>query len=90
MTQIKTTIELWQKGKWVIAKIPELDFVAQGHTIEEAKSNLREVIKIQIDEMRGLGTLEDYLAECGFEVRGDIIEPLNEMIGFEKQSVMVG
>jgi predicted RNase H-like HicB family nuclease len=88
--QIKTTIELWQKGKWVVAKIPELDFVAQGRTIEEAKSNLREVIKIQIEEMKEIGTLEDYLAECGFEIRGDTIEPVNEMIGFEKQLVQVG
>ena len=87
--QIKTTIELWQKGKWVVAKIPELDFVTQGRTIEEAKSNLKEVVRIQFEEMRELGTLEDYLAECGFEIRGDNIEPINEMIGFEKQFVQV-
>ncbi len=87
--QIRTTIELWQKGKWVIAKIPELDFVTQGRTIEEAKSNLKEVVRIQFEEMKELGTLEDYLAECGFEIRGDNVEPINEMIGFEKQFVQV-
>ena len=87
--QIKTTIELWQKGKWVIAKMPELDFVTQGRTVEEAKSNLKEVVRIQFEEMRELGTLEDYLAECGFEIRGDNVEPINEMIGFEKQFVQV-
>jgi predicted RNase H-like HicB family nuclease len=38
--QLKATIELWQKGKWCIAKIPELDFIAQGRTIEEAKKIL--------------------------------------------------
>jgi len=88
--QIKAIIELWQKGKWVIAKIPELDFIAQGRTIEEAKSNLKEVVKIQVQEMREIGTLEDYLAECGFEIKGDTIEPLSEMIGFERQFVQVG
>ncbi|MGO9013757.1 MAG: type II toxin-antitoxin system HicB family antitoxin [Dissulfurispiraceae bacterium] len=87
--QIRTTIELWQKGKWVIAKMPELDFVTQGRTIEEAKSNLKEVVRIQFEEMKELGTLEDYLAECGFEIRGDNVEPINEMIGFEKQFVQV-
>ncbi len=56
--KLKATIELWQKGKWCIAKIPELDFVAQGQTVEEAKSNLIEVINIQFAEMRELGTLE--------------------------------
>ena len=87
--QIKTTIELWQKGKWVIAKMPELDFVTQGRTIEEAKSNLNDVVRIQFEEMKALGTLEDYLAGCGFEIRGDNVEPINEMIGFEKQFVQV-
>jgi len=82
---LKTTIELWQKGKWCIAKIPELDFVAQGITIEEAKENLREVVKIQFEEMRTMGTLNDYLAECGFSVQDDTVTQEYEIIGFEKQ-----
>ena len=68
---------------------PELDFVAQGKTIEEAKANLNEVIRIQFAEMREMGTLEDYLAECGFIIKGDTVEPENEMIGFEKQVLQV-
>ena len=87
--KLKATIELWQKGKWCIAKIPELDFVAQGKTIEEAKTNLAEVIRIQFAEMKEIGTLEDYLAECGFIVKGDTVEPENEIIGFEKQVLQV-
>jgi predicted RNase H-like HicB family nuclease len=87
--QLKATIELWQKGKWCIAKIPELDFIAQGRTIEEAKINLNEVINIQLAEMKEMGTLEDYIAECGFVIKGDSIEPENEIIGFEKQIVQV-
>jgi predicted RNase H-like HicB family nuclease len=87
--QLKATIELWQKGKWYIAKIPELDFIAQGRTIEEAKKNLNEVITIQLAEMKEMGTLEDYMAECGFVIKGDSIEPENEIIGFEKQIVQV-
>jgi predicted RNase H-like HicB family nuclease len=87
--QLKATIELWQKGTWCIAKIPELDFIAQGRTIEEAKINLNEVINIQLAEMKEMGTLEDYIAECGFVIKGDSIEPENEIIGFEKQIVQV-
>lgn len=83
--KINATIELWQRGKWFVAKIPELDFVAQGRTIEEAKSNLSEVVRIQFAEMKEMGTFEDYLAECGFTIKDDIIEPENEVIGFEKQ-----
>ena len=54
------------KGKWFLAKIPELGFIAQGKTMEEGKSNLNEIISIQFKEMREMGTLDDYLAECGF------------------------
>ena len=87
--KLKATIELWQKGKWCIAKIPELDFVAQGETIEEARTNLAEVIRIQFAEMKEIGTLEDYLAECGFIIKDDTVEPENEIIGFEKQVLQV-
>jgi len=87
--ELKATIELWQKKAWCIAKIPELDFIAQGRTIEEAKSNLFEVIKIQFAEMKEMGTFEDYLAECGFLIKGNTIEPENEIIGFEKQLLQV-
>ena len=87
--QVKATMEFWQKGDWVIARIPELDFVTQGRSLDEAKSNIKEVMRIQFEEMRELGTLGDYLAECGFEIKGDIVEPVYEMIGFEKQFLRV-
>lgn len=87
--KLRATIELWQKGEWCIAKIPELDFVAQGRTIDEAKANLLEVVGIQFAEMKEMGTFEDYLAECGYVMKDDIIEPENEIVGFEKQLLQV-
>lgn len=82
---IRATIELWQKGDWFIAKLPELDFIAQGRTADEVNANLNEMIKIQFAEMGELGTLDDYLAECGFVVKGNTVESASEMLGFEKQ-----
>jgi len=35
--EINITIEVWQKGKWFVAKCPELDFISQGTTRDEAK-----------------------------------------------------
>jgi len=64
MLNLKVTIETWQKGRWFLAKIPELDFVAQGRTQDEAKANLFEVVKIQFDERREQGSLDEYLSEC--------------------------
>ena len=86
---IIVTIEIWRKGDWFIAKCPELDFVSQGKTRDEAKQNLIEVIDIQMEEMEEMGTLDDYLAECGYEKRNDKIIPFTEMISFEKHSLRI-
>ncbi len=88
--ELNLTIELWKKGKWYVARSSELDFVSQGETREEARKNLEEVIRIQFEEMTEMGTLEDYLKECGFEIKNDFIVPRNEIIGFEKASVQIG
>ena len=37
----------------------------------------------------GICTLRDYLAECGFIVKGDTITSQKEIVGFEKSIVMV-
>ena len=87
--ELKITIETWARESWYIAKCPELDFVAQGRTMEEAKRNLREVVEIQFEEMREMGTLDEYLQECGFKFENDIAIPLSEMVGFEKQAIQI-
>ena len=84
---LNVTIEVWRKGKWYIAKCPELDFISQGKTREEAKNNLLEVIQIQFEEMSQIGVLDEYLTECGYERQNNKIIPKTEMIGFEKYSL---
>ena len=63
--------------------------MSQGKTREEAKKNLVEVINIQFQEMEEMGTLHEYLSECGFELKDDTIFPKNELIGFERYSLKV-
>jgi predicted RNase H-like HicB family nuclease len=87
--QLKVTIEIWQKGEWYVATCPELDFVSQGPSPEEARRNLLEVIKIQFEEMSALGTLEDYLSECSYVKDDGVLLPQSEMISFEKSAVQV-
>lgn len=86
---INLIIEIWKKGEWYIANCPELDFVSQGRTSEEAKKNLLEVIEIQFEEMKDIGSFDDYLRECGFIKKDNLIHSNIEMIGFEKQSLQV-
>ena len=87
--ELKMTIETWAKGSWYIAKCPELDFVSQGETPEEAKRNLLEVVEIQFEEMTEMGTLDEYLQECGYKFENDIAIQMSEMVGFEKQAIHV-
>ena len=87
--ELNLTIELWRKGEWYVAKSPELDFISQGKTPLEARKNLEEVIDIQFQEMKEMGTLEEYLIECGFEIKNNVIFPKNEVVGFEKSSLQI-
>jgi predicted RNase H-like HicB family nuclease len=86
---LDVSIQVWQRPGWFVAKCLELDFVSQGRTREEARRNLSEVIEIQLDEMAQMGTLDDYLAECGYVRKGDGYSGQTEMVGFEKESIRV-
>lgn len=73
--KLQLIIEVWKKGQQFLARAPELDFVSQGKTPEEARRNLLEVINIQFEEMKDMGTLEEYLLEYGFEIKDDELRP---------------
>ena len=47
---MRLTEELWREGNMYIAYCPELDVPACGETVEQAKSNLIEVIQIHLEE----------------------------------------
>jgi len=87
--KLQFSIQIWRKGSWFLAKCPELDFVSQGRTREEAQKNLMEVIEIQFEEMIRMGTLEEYLEECGYDLNEGIAIPQSEMVGFEKLDMQV-
>jgi predicted RNase H-like HicB family nuclease len=90
--KIQFTEELWKEGNMYVSYSPELDIAACGETVEQAKHNLGEVIGITIEEMRGLGTLESYLREAGFENLGaesDVIGVNKELISFEPREIPV-
>lgn len=87
--KLEIFIEVWKKGQWFLARAPELDFISQGKTAEEARKNLIEVISIQFEEMRNMGTLDEYLFEYGFEIKNKELVPQSEMISLEKSVIMV-
>ena len=86
--ELPITIEIVKKGKWYIAKAVELDFVSQGRTLEDAKKNLLEIIEIQFEEMKSLGTLNEYLEECGYKMDNNE-QAYPEFVGLERTEVAV-
>ena len=87
--ELNVSIEIWKKEKYYLAKCPELNFISQGRTVEEARHNIFEVIDIQLEEMADLGTLTEYLAECGYMKQNEYFVPQIEMIGLEKHALQV-
>ncbi|NQE06376.1 hypothetical protein C5S32_10955 [ANME-1 cluster archaeon GoMg1] len=78
MKKIIATVEIWKEGGMFTAYCPELDVASCGHTSEEAKKNLREVIEIQLEETAELGTLNDFLAEAGYAVEDEVLKMRKE------------
>lgn len=61
MRNLVVTEEIWKEGNMYTAYCPELDVASCGRGIEEARTNLREVIGIQLEETVQLGTLKAFL-----------------------------
>jgi predicted RNase H-like HicB family nuclease len=80
MKSLKTTIEFWREGSIYLARSPEVDMVAQGDSLEEAKKNLLQVVAIQFEEMKELGTLDEFLVRAGYKSKHEIVESDKEII----------
>jgi predicted RNase H-like HicB family nuclease len=48
MRKIIVTAEIWKEGNMFTAYCPELDVASCGHSSDDAKKNLNEVIRIQL------------------------------------------
>jgi predicted RNase H-like HicB family nuclease len=71
---------IWQEGDMYTAYSPELDLATCGHTIEEARRNLREVIEIFLEETAEMGTLQDLLSEAGYSLDDTDQEPARHLV----------
>ena len=51
MSTIMTfTAVIHKEGEWYVAECPEVGTTSQGHSIEEAVSNLREATEVYLEE----------------------------------------
>ena len=49
-TTMTFTAVIHKEGEWYVAECPEVGTTSQGHSIEEAVSNLREATEVYLEE----------------------------------------
>lgn len=70
MQNISFTIHLFKEGDMFVAHVPELDVSSCGKTREEARTNIQDAVRGFLETSNDKGTLEEILAEAGYEHRG--------------------
>ena len=89
MKKIVVTIEIWEEGNMFTSYCPELNVASCGHTGEEAKKNLIEVIEIQLEETAKLGTSKSFLEEAGYVLEENVLKTEKRLIDFKQISIPV-
>ena len=76
--------EIWKECNMYVSYCPELDIASCGETIEQAKKNLQEAIKINMEETKKKGTFHRFLEEAGFDItQGNDLTLGKELVAFE-------
>ncbi len=59
---------VWKEEGVYVSYCPQLDVSSCGDTVEEARSMLKEAIRLFLEEAERSGNLHDILEECGFQL----------------------
>lgn len=71
---IQFTSQIFKEGRMYVAHIPELDVSSCGGTKERALKNLKEAVRLFLEEADKMGTLNQILEEAGFLKRNSKLE----------------
>ena len=64
--EIQFTTQIFKEGRTFVAHTRELDVSSCGGTQQRALQNLKEAVRLFLDEAEKMGTLEQILAEAGY------------------------
>jgi predicted RNase H-like HicB family nuclease len=64
--EIQFTTQIFKEGRTFVAHTPELDVSSCGRTEEKALSNLKEAVRLFLEEAERMGTLNRILEEAGY------------------------
>lgn len=68
---IEATIQIWREAGQYIAHAMPIDVMSSGPTPEQARLAVDEAVRLFIQTAKDAGTLDDVLAECGYEQNSD-------------------
>jgi predicted RNase H-like HicB family nuclease len=86
---LEYTAQIWKEGDQFIAHAMPLDVVSSGPTVEAAREALDEAVSLFLETAAEVGTLEEVLQECGFDLQeGHWVSP--SWVAVEKHSTVVG
>jgi predicted RNase H-like HicB family nuclease len=71
---IEFTTQIFREGRTYVAHTPELDVSSCGGTKERALKNLKEAVRLFLDEAEKIGTLDQILQEAGYLKRRSKLE----------------
>jgi predicted RNase H-like HicB family nuclease len=63
--EIQFTIQILKEGRTFVAHTPELDVSSCGGSMAKGFENLKEAVRLFLEEAEKLGTLEQILEEAG-------------------------
>ena len=72
--EIQFTTQVFKEGADFVAHTPELDISSCGDTEQKALDNLKEAVRLFLEEADKMGTLNQILEEAGFLKRDDKLE----------------
>ena len=84
--EIHFTTQIFKEGRTFVAHTPELDVSSCGGTREKASKNLKEAVRLFLDEAAKKGTLDRILEEAGYLKRKGSIEG-PRFIGTQRESL---
>jgi predicted RNase H-like HicB family nuclease len=85
---LEYTAQIWKEGDQFIAHAMPLDVMSSGPTVEAAREALDEAVDLFLETAAEVGTLEEVLQECGFNLQeGRWVSP--SWIAVEKHSAVV-
>ena len=86
--EVSIPVIFMREGKKIVAFSPALDVATSADTFELAKKRFEESVEIFFEELINLGTLEEVLAELGWEKTRGAWEPPT-IIGQDSEAVQV-